>query len=103
MLGYTQTAPQVGTSYLGSMGVIALPQRKATLPGVSLPSRVVRSIMATAIFRPGSLAVHLMLRFVKEAARSSTMTWSTMMEMRLSAELAMRSRLEAISEEEKGI
>jgi hypothetical protein len=32
--------------------------------------------MATAIFRPASLAVVLMLRLANEAALSSTITWS---------------------------
>src|SRR5262245_24063944 len=32
--------------------------------------------MLTASLRPASLALDLMLRFVKDAARSSTMTWS---------------------------
>ena len=42
-----------------------------------MPSSVVKSIMAAAIFNPLSLAVVLMLRLVKAAARSSAMTWST--------------------------
>ena len=33
--------------------------------------------MATHILRPASLAPVLMLRLVKDAARSSAMTWST--------------------------
>src|SRR6185503_20548352 len=35
-----------------------------------------RSIIATAILRPASLALVLMLRLAKESARSSTITWS---------------------------
>src|SRR3954470_13999385 len=58
------------------MGCIALRQRKATFPGVSFPSRVVRSIMEMASFNPESLAEVLILRLAKAAARSSTMTWS---------------------------
>ena len=41
-----------------------------------MPSSVVRSIMATAILRPASLAEVLMLRLAKVAARSSAIAWS---------------------------
>src|SRR5690348_11557333 len=77
IFGYTQTAAQLGTAYFGSAGCCALRQRYATLPGVSFPSNVVRSIMLTAILRPASLALVLMLRLLKEAARSSAMMAST--------------------------
>src|SRR5688572_21863979 len=72
-----QTAAQDGTSYFSSIGCNALRHRYATLPGVSLPSRVVRSIIATASFSPCILAAALMLRLANAAARSSAMTWST--------------------------
>ena len=73
MFGYTQTAAQGGTAKRGSAGARALRQRKATLPGVSLPSSVVRSIMLTASLRPASLALVLRLRLAKLPARSSAM------------------------------
>ena len=53
---------------------MALRQRMAIFPGVSPPSSVVRSIIETTSFRPSSLAEVLMLRRVKAAARSSTIT-----------------------------
>src|ERR1043166_7518161 len=77
MFGYTHTAAHGGAAYFGSAGWSALRQRYATLPGVSLPSSVVRSIMLTARRSPASLALVLMLRLVNDPARSSTMTWST--------------------------
>src|SRR5271155_5015966 len=58
------------------MGWSALRQRYATLPGVSLPSSVVRSHILTASLSPASLALVLMLRLPKDAARSSTITAS---------------------------
>jgi hypothetical protein len=45
---------------------------------VSFPSRVVKSIIATAIFNPASFDFVLMLRFANAAARSSAITWSTL-------------------------
>src|SRR3954464_2927726 len=93
MFGYTQTAAQLGTPYFASAGCNALRQRYATLPGVSLPSSVVRSIMLTAIFKPASLALVLMLRLVKAAARSSAITAST-----VGTERRRRSRAEGRGE-----
>src|ERR671912_600044 len=46
--GYTQTAAQLGTDGSAGSGWIALAASAATLPGVSAPSSVVRSIMRTA-------------------------------------------------------
>src|SRR6476469_10434288 len=60
------------------MGCMALRQTKATLPCVSVPSSVVRSIIEMASLRPASLAEVLMLRLANAAARSSTITWSTL-------------------------
>src|SRR5580658_6314758 len=91
MLGYTQTAAQLGTPYLASAGWRALRQRYATLPGVSLPSSVVRSIIETAIFSPASFAEVLMLRFVKDVARSSAITASTVGALKRCGEAAGRS------------
>src|SRR5262245_41456378 len=48
-----------------------------TLPGVSWPSSVVRSIMLTARSRANCLAVVLIERVARPAARASTPTWST--------------------------
>src|SRR5262245_17947266 len=48
-----------------------------TLPGVSCPSSVVRSIMRTARSRANCLAVVLIDRVARPAARASTPTWST--------------------------
>ena len=56
------------------MGRSAFWHSEATFPGVSLPSRVVRSIIEAAIFKPASLASFFRLRLVNLAARSSTPT-----------------------------
>src|SRR5262249_11013430 len=48
-----------------------------TLPGVSFPSSVVRSIIVTASFSPAIFAAFLMDRLPSAAARSSTATAST--------------------------
>src|ERR1700694_4137446 len=71
-----QTAATGGTS--GSkLGRRAFWQSEATLPGVSLPSSVVRSTMETAVLSPQSLELFLMLRVWNLATRSSIPTWST--------------------------
>src|SRR6476469_7049207 len=72
------------------MGCIALRQTKATLPGVSFPSRVVRSIIEIASLRPESFADVLMLRLANAAARSSTMTWSIFRFIRPTAAAPLR-------------
>src|SRR5215217_7732704 len=46
--GYTQIAAQLGTDGSAGSGWIALAASAATLPGVSDPSSVVRSIIRTA-------------------------------------------------------
>src|SRR5262249_32837857 len=76
-LGYTHTAAHGPTDASRSRGDRAFLQSWRTLPGVSRPSRVVRSIMRTASRRPAPCAVFLMDRFASAAARSSTATWST--------------------------
>src|SRR5690554_441571 len=76
MLGYTQTAATWGVSSVAD-GRSALRHNMRTLPGVSSPASVVRSIIEMAISRPASFAPFLMLRVLKRAARSSTPTWST--------------------------
>src|SRR5688572_9508273 len=70
------TAATDGTS--GSvLGARAFWQSDAILPGVSLPSRVVRSTMDTAVLSPHSFDPFLMLRVANLATRSSMPTWST--------------------------
>src|SRR4029077_1267538 len=59
-------------------GRIALAQRAATLPGVSEPSRVVRSIQRMARSRAHSFDDFLIERLAREAARSSAPTSSTL-------------------------
>jgi hypothetical protein len=49
----------------------------AALPGVSLPSSVVRSVVRIASSSAQSFASFLMLRFARLAARSSSATAST--------------------------
>src|SRR3954449_12025412 len=75
--GYTQTAAQDGTSGSSGAGTTALAQRWRTLPGVSAPSSVVRSIIDTASRMPCCLAVVLIERRPRTAARSSMPTRST--------------------------
>ena len=70
----TSVAGQLGS--LGS-GRIALLAIARTLPGVSCPSRVVRSTIRIARSRANSLAVVLMDRVPRAAARASAPTWST--------------------------
>ena len=48
-----------------------------TFPGVSAPSRVVRSTMVIAVSIAQRLEVVLMLRVASMAARASAPTWST--------------------------
>src|ERR1700690_1361124 len=60
-----------------SWGRSAFLQRDSILPGVSLPSSVVRSVIDTAVLRPQTFAVFFMLRVANFATRSSTPTWST--------------------------
>ena len=47
-LGYTQTAATAGIEGFTGSGRMAFEQSAATLPGVSWPSSVVRSIIRTA-------------------------------------------------------
>ena len=71
--GYTDMAIGMAKPW----GRSAFLQRDSILPGVSLPSRVVRSVIDTAVFRPQTFAAFLTLRVVNFATRSSTPTWST--------------------------
>jgi hypothetical protein len=75
--GYTQTAATEGTVRSAGSGRIAFDDSAETLPGVSEPSSVVRSIMRTARSSANSFASRLIERFASVAARSSTATAST--------------------------
>src|SRR3984957_19056942 len=58
-------------------GRLALAHTARTLPGVSWPSSVVRSIIEMAISSAHCLAVVLIDRLASMAARASAPTWST--------------------------
>ena len=70
--GYTQTAATDGISGRDGSGQTAFAHRCRTLPGVSEPSSVVRSIIEVASRMPWRLAVVLIDRRPSAAARSST-------------------------------
>src|SRR5699024_6245062 len=74
---YTQTA--AGRGQLGSSGcgVRAFATRERTLPGVSAPSRVVRSIIEITVSSPQAFAVVLIDREPSWAARPARPTAST--------------------------
>src|SRR5579863_8590296 len=75
--GYTQTAATCGAVGSAGSGRLALAHRARTLPGVSWPSSVVRSIIEMARSRAHCLAVVLIDRLASMAARASAPTWST--------------------------
>src|SRR5947209_1424153 len=72
-----QMAATLGTEGSAGSGRMPLEQRAATLPGVSAPSSVVRSIIRIASSSAQTLEAFLIERLPSEAARSSTPTWST--------------------------
>src|SRR3954447_8503219 len=72
--GYTQTAATDGISGRLASGQTAFAHRCRTLPGVSAPSSVVRSIIEVASRIPWRLASFLIERLPSAAARSSTRT-----------------------------
>src|SRR4051794_24309073 len=72
-----QTAATGGTSGCLGSGRRAWAHSERTLPGVSAPSSVVRSIIETARSRACSLLAALMLRVASAAERRSSPTWST--------------------------
>ncbi len=74
MFGYTHSAATLGMVGSVGSGWTALPARARILPGVSFPSRVVRSIIRMARSRAHSFDSRLMLRLASMAARSSTPT-----------------------------
>src|SRR5919197_4313344 len=75
--GYTQIAATDGTPASLGSGRIAFEASASTLPGVSWPSSVVRSIMRTASSSANTFASRLIERFASDAARSSSATAST--------------------------
>ena len=77
IVGYTQTAATCGRPGIASCRWIAFWHSCRTLPGVSWPSRVVRSIIDNTSLRASTFDSVLMLRLVKRATRSSTPTAST--------------------------
>src|SRR5207248_9886779 len=74
--GYTQTAATEGTPESLGSGRTAFEASAATLPGVSWPSSVVRSIIRTASSSANTFASRLIERFASDAARSSSETAS---------------------------
>src|SRR5947209_8597821 len=70
-------AATLGTVGSAGSGRMPFEQSAATLPGVSAPSRVVRSIIRMARSSAQTLDAFLIERLPSEAARSSTPTWST--------------------------
>ena len=75
--GYTQTAATAGMLLSAGSGRIAFAHNAATLPGVSAPSSVVRSIIRIARSSAASFDPFLIDRFARSAARASSATAST--------------------------
>src|SRR6266567_1713426 len=71
---------------VGSPGLGRIPfaHNAAILPGVSMPSRVVRSMHRIARSSAHSLEAFLIERLASDAARSSAPTWSTLRTPRMS-------------------
>src|SRR5450759_1907410 len=79
-----QIAATEGIEASPGLGRIAFAQRAATLPGVSEPSSVVRSMQRIARSSAHSLEDFLIERWAKEAARSLAPTSSTLRTPRIS-------------------
>ncbi len=77
MSGYTHTAAVGGQVGSAGSGRIAFAASARTLPGVSIPSRVVRSTIPIARSIALRLDSVLIDRVPSEAARCSAPTWST--------------------------
>src|SRR6266540_5525234 len=75
--GYTHTAATDGQDRSAGSGRRALAHIARTLPGVSAPSSVVRSTIRIARSMPHALAVVLIERVARVAARASAPTRST--------------------------
>src|ERR671922_205113 len=71
-----QSAATEGTPASDGSGRIAFEASEATLPGVSAPSSVVRSVMRTARSSANTFDSRLIERFASVAARSSSATAS---------------------------
>src|ERR1700730_4776631 len=82
--GHRQPAATLGIEASPGWGRIAFEHSGATLPGVSAPSSVVRSMQRMARSRAQSLEERLIERLLSEAARSSAPTWSTVRTPRIS-------------------
>src|SRR5213080_4319250 len=82
--GYTHTAATDGMVASPAFGRIALAYIAATLPGVSAPSSVVRSMHRTARSSAHSFDDFLIERLASAAARSSAPTSSTLRTPRIS-------------------
>ena len=74
--GYTQTAATDGMDGSDGSGRSALDDRAATLPGVSAPSSVVRSMQRIARSSACIFVSRLIERFASSPARASTPTAS---------------------------
>src|SRR6266571_7508681 len=74
------------------LGRAALAHRAATLPGVSWPSRVVRSMLRIARSSAQSFEDFLIDRLASDAARSSAPTSSTLRTPRMSDPRCERDR-----------
>src|SRR5207237_4154277 len=94
--GYTQTAATDGMVESPGLGRMALAHIAATLPGVSAPSSVVRSMQRTARSRAQSLEDFLIERLASEAALSSAPTSSTLRTPRISDPRWVRERAVAM-------
>ena len=69
-----QTAATLGQVSSPGSGCTALAHSARTLPGVSAPSRVVRSVIATMASSAQRLAPFLMERVARPATRASAPT-----------------------------
>ena len=79
-----QTAATLGIESSPGCGRTALEHIAATFPGVSAPSRVVRSMQRMARSSAHSFEAFLTERPASAAARSSAPTWSTLRTPRIS-------------------
>jgi hypothetical protein len=75
--GYTHTAATEGTEGSPGSGRTALAHNPRTLPGVSFPSSVVRSIIRMTISSAHTFEASWMARVRAATTRSTTPTWST--------------------------
>src|SRR5260370_10922625 len=88
--GYTQIAATEGIVGSPGFGRIPFAHRAVTLPGVSEPSSVVRSMQRTARSSAQSFDAFLIDRLASDAARSSAPTSSTLRTPRMSEPRCVR-------------